>query len=173
MEKFDPKDLLSEPIKMKLKEKKDLTYNAVFSEVERENPKLAEKYLGPTPDKKNKPKGGNSMSVKEKIIEYLQSNRRREIEIPELGEIIWANPVTVIEMEKIMNLSQAGASLKDFHIWSIIEKAEDEEGKKILTLEDKPYLEKMEWSIITRISNDIHKTITFDEAKKNSKMTPS
>jgi hypothetical protein len=113
------------------------------------------------------------MSLKEKIIEHLQSDRRRKIEIPELGEVIWANPVTVLEMEKIMNLSQVGANSKDFHIWSIIEKAEDEEGKKIFTLEDKPYLEKMEWSIITRISNEIHKMIAFDEAKKNSQITPS
>lgn len=113
------------------------------------------------------------MSLKEKIIEHLQSDRRRKIEIPELDETIWATPVTVLEMEKIMTLSQGGVSTKDFHIWTIIEKAEDEQRKKIFTLEDKPYLEKMEWSIITGISNKINKTITFDEAKKKSPIIPS
>jgi hypothetical protein len=104
--------------------------------------------------------------LREKVIEYLKKDRRRSIEIPEFDEMIYFTPVTVLEMEKIMTLSGSGASSKDFHIWSIIEKAEDAEGKKVFTIEDKPYLEKMDWAIISRISNEIQRVIPFSELKK-------
>lgn len=113
------------------------------------------------------------MSLKDKIYECLKEPRRRRIEIPELAEAVYTGPVTVLEMDKIMTLSGGGSSSKDFHLWTLIEKAEDEGGKKIFGIEDKPFLEKMEWSIISRISNEIHRTISFDEAKKNSPITPS
>jgi len=111
--------------------------------------------------------------LRDKVIEYLQKDRRRSMGIPELDETIYFTPVTVLEMEKIMTLSGGGASSKDFHIHTIIEKAEDAEGKKVFSIEDKPYLEKMDWAIISRISNEIHRTISFEDAKKNSPITPS
>jgi len=89
------------------------------------------------------------------------------MEIPELDETIYFTPVNVLEMEKIMTISGGGASSKDFHIWTIIEKAEDSEGKKVFTIEDKPYLEKMDWAIVSRISNEIQRVIPFVELKKN------
>jgi hypothetical protein len=113
------------------------------------------------------------MSLKDKMLDYLQTDRRRSIHVPEFDETIYVTPVNVLEMEKLMTLSGTGASNKEFHIWSIIEKAEDAEGKKIFGVEDKPYLEKMDWSIISKISNEIHRTVSFDEAKKNSTITPS
>jgi len=89
------------------------------------------------------------------------------MEIPELDETIYFTPVNVLEMEKIMTISGGGASSKDFHIWTIIEKAEDSEGKKVFTIEDRPYLEKMDWAIVSRISNEIQRVIPFVELKKN------
>ena len=107
------------------------------------------------------------MALRDKVIEYLQKDRRRSMEIPELDETIYFTPVNVLEMEKIMTISGGGASSKDFHIWTIIEKAEDSEGKKVFTIEDKPYLEKMDWAIVSRISNEIRRVIPFVELKKN------
>ena len=107
------------------------------------------------------------MALRDKVIEYLQKDRRRSVEIPDLDETIYFTPVNVLEMEKIMTLSDGGASSKDFHIWTIIEKAEDSEGKKVFTIEDKPYLEKMDWAIVSRISNEIQRVIPFVELKKN------
>jgi hypothetical protein len=107
------------------------------------------------------------MTFRDKILDYLQKDRQRSIEIPELNETIFCTPVTVLEMEKIMALSGGGTSSKDFHIHTIIEKAEDAEGKKVFTIEDKPYLEKMDWAIISRISNEIQRAISFPELKKN------
>ena len=107
------------------------------------------------------------MALRDKVIEYLQKDRRRSMEIPELDETIYFTPVNVLEMEKIMTISGGGASSKDFHIWTIIEKAEDSEGKKVFTIEDRPYLEKMDWTIVSRISNEIQRVIPFVELKKN------
>ena len=67
--------------------------------------------------------------LRDKILNYLQKDKHRSVEIPELDETIYFTPVTVLEMEKIMTMSAAGASSKDFHIWTLIEKAEDSEGK--------------------------------------------
>jgi hypothetical protein len=111
--------------------------------------------------------------LRDKIIEYLQKDRKRSIEIPELEETIYFTPVTVLEMEKIMTLSGGGASSKDFHVQTIIEKAEDAEGKKVFSIEDKSYLEKMDWAIIVRISNEIQKIASFEDTKKNSLIPPS
>jgi hypothetical protein len=105
--------------------------------------------------------------LRDKILDYLQKDRRRSLEIPELDETIYFTPVTVLEMDKIMTLSGSGASSKDFHVHTIIEKGEDSEGKKVFTIEDKPYLEKMDWAIISRISNEIQRVIPFLELKKN------
>lgn len=104
---------------------------------------------------------------REKVIEYVQKDRRRSMEIPELEETIYFTPTTVPEMEKIMILCRGGASAKDFHIHTIIEKVEDSEGRKVFTIEDIPYLEKMDWAIITRISNEIHRVMSLSEIKKN------
>lgn len=112
-------------------------------------------------------KGEELMPLKEKILDYLQKDKHRSVEIPEVDETIYFTPVTVLEMEKIMTVSGGGASSKDFHVWTIIEKAEDSEGKKIFSIEDKVYLEKMDWIIISRISNEIHKFLLPGELKKN------
>lgn len=45
-----------------------------------------------------------------------------------------------------------------FLVWTVIMKAEDEEGKKIFTDIDKPTLEQMSFSILAKISNAIHET---------------
>lgn len=119
------------------------------------------------------------MSLKEKVIEHLQSDRRKSMKIvagkdsPLNGQEIYWQPVMALEMEKIMTLSGGGTNSKDYHVWTIIEKAEEENGQKIFTLEDKSLLERLEWKIVSSISNKMHDHLTFDEAKKNSQITPS
>jgi len=111
------------------------------------------------------------MSFKDKMFEYLQSDRRRSIFVPELDETIYFSPVTVLEMEKIMTISQGQTSAT--HVWTMIEKAEDESGKKIFDAGDKPMLEKLDWNIITRITGEILKIAPVAEVKKTSEKTPS
>jgi hypothetical protein len=42
---LDPGEVLSELIKTKLKEEKDLSYGMAFSEVQKENPELSKRYF--------------------------------------------------------------------------------------------------------------------------------
>lgn len=111
------------------------------------------------------------MSFKDKMLEYLQSDRRKSIYIPELEETIYFSPITVLEMEKILTVSQGQTSAT--HVWTLIEKVEDESGKKIFTVEDKPILEKLDWNIITKITGEILKIGPVAEVKKTSEKTPS
>jgi len=111
------------------------------------------------------------MSFKDKMIEYLQTDRRKSIAVHELDETIYFSPVTVLEMEKIMTIAQGQTSAT--HVWTVIEKAEDESGKKIFTVEDKPMLEKLDWNIITRISGEILKVASVSDLKKTSETIPS
>jgi len=111
------------------------------------------------------------MSLKEKMMEYLNSDRRKSIYVPELNETIFFTPVTVMQMEKIMTAAQGGTSAT--HIWILIEKAEHEDGSKAFTVEDKPFIELLDWNIVTRISGEILKVIPVSEVKKTSENSPS
>ncbi len=112
------------------------------------------------------------MSVKEKIQTYLQSDRRRSIYVKELDETIFFSPVMVLEQERIFTRSQGGANSKEFHLATIIEKAENEEGLKLFSAEDSGLLEKLDWKIITRISNAIQGGYSVEKAKEELKKTP-
>ena len=111
------------------------------------------------------------MSLKEKIYDHVSHPVRREIQVPEFEETVYYTPITVLEMEKILTLSGRGASTKDFHIWTLIEKAEDADGKKIFSIEDKPILEKMGWKTLIDITNKIGGTVPPGETKKNWSQT--
>jgi hypothetical protein len=75
--------------------------------------------------------------------------------------------VTVLEMQKLSTLSGEAKDRKDFHIWTLIEKVEDAEGKKIFTVEDKPFLEKLPWRVVIDISEAIHNMAGGEGIKKN------
>ncbi len=114
---------------------------------------------------------------KDSMIQYLQEIRkpesRKEIFVKELNEKIYFSPVTVLEQEAIFARSAGGSQSKGFHLATIVEKAEAEDGKKIFSLEDWPILEKLPWRVITRISNAIQGDYSVEEAKKNSSPTAS
>jgi hypothetical protein len=112
------------------------------------------------------------MNFKEKFQEYLQQPHRKSVEIKEPGleGTIHFTPLTVLEMEKVRTASQGNNAA--FNVWLLIEKAEDEEGKKLFSAEDKPFLEKMPWSVITDVVAVIMKIPGMEELKKNLTTTP-
>ncbi len=114
---------------------------------------------------------------KDSMIQYLQEIQkpegRKEVFVKELNEKIYFSPVTILDQELIFSRSAGGANSKDFHLATIIEKAEAEDSKKIFSIEDKPILEKLPWRVITRISNAIQGDYSVEEAKKNSSPIPS
>jgi|GEM_PF-1477369 len=115
------------------------------------------------------------MTIKDKITAYLQADHRQSIFVEELGETIFYNPITVLEMEKILVLSQAGSGgqSKDYHLSVVIEKAEEEGGAKIFSLTDRPMLERLPWRVVTRISNAIQGGYSVRDARNDLKKTPS
>jgi len=111
------------------------------------------------------------MSLKEKMMDYLNSDRKRSIYVPEFNETVYFTPITVVQMEKIMTLSQN--SMSATHVWTIIEKAEKEDGSKAFGVEDKPFIEQVPWSIVTKITGEIMNVVPVEEVKKNSEKTSS
>ena len=113
------------------------------------------------------------MDFKQKVMGYLQQDHRVSVEITEPGleATIYFTPITVIEFDKILTMSQGSSS--GIHIWTLIEKAEDEAGKKMFSTEDKPFLEKLPWGVVNQITSKILKIPTVEETKKNSEKTPS
>ena len=113
------------------------------------------------------------MSIKDSFLQYLQelkkSESRKQVHVKEIGVTIYFTPVTVCEQEKIFSLSGGGAQSKQFHLATVIEKAENEDGSKIFDIQDKPFLEQLPWRVITRISNAIQGDYSVEKAKK----TPS
>jgi hypothetical protein len=107
------------------------------------------------------------MALKEKIYNFFRENQKRSFHVEKFDETIYFSPVTVLEMQKFTTLSGEGKDQKDFHIWTIIEKAEDSEGKKIFSVEDKPFLEKLPWRVVIDISEAIHGLPNVKEIKKN------
>jgi len=102
------------------------------------------------------------MSLREKLTQHLQMDWRQSMELPVdeksplYGQVISWNPLMALDMNKILTLSGGGTNSADFHIWTIIEKAEEQENQKAFTLEDKPLLERLGWRILADISNKIH-----------------
>jgi hypothetical protein len=105
------------------------------------------------------------MNLKQRMMEYVNSDRRKSVSIPEWDMNIYFKPITVIEMDKIMTLAQGNMAAT--HIWALIEKAENEDGSKAFDAGDKPFLEQVDWSIITRMTGELLKTPSIDELKKN------
>ncbi len=105
------------------------------------------------------------------MMDYIHSDRRRSVYIQEWDETIFFTPITVLEMEKIMTLAQGGTGAT--HVWTLITKAENEDGSKAFGVEDKPFLEQLDWNIITKVTGEIMNIAPVAEVKKTSEMTPS
>lgn len=111
------------------------------------------------------------MGLKEKMMEYLNSDRRKSIYIPELEETVYFSPITVLQMEKIMTVAQGGTA--PIHVWTMIEKCEKADGSKAFGAEDKPFIEQLDWTIVTKITGEILKVSAIEDLKKTSETIPS
>lgn len=117
------------------------------------------------------------MNFKESLISYLQDlqkpENRKSVFFKELDQTIYFSPVTVLDQEKIFAQSGGGSQSKEFHLFTIIEMAQAEDGSKIFEASDRAILEKLPWRVVTRISNAIQSDYSVEAAKKNLKETPS
>ena len=94
------------------------------------------------------------------------------VEVPEWLDdaggptIIFCKPITLFEMRKWW----AGINKDDITIFvdMIISKAEDREGKKLFTLEDKqPLLRSAEYSVIARVAGEMIDHTEPGDVEKN------
>lgn len=114
------------------------------------------------------------MSLAKRIADRQRASRK-VIEVKEWGEddssplIIHCGPLLAIEMEKIQrkhpNFFQSAtiAGMVDL----IIMKAEDKDGEKLFTLEDKPTLMREEFSLIATVAGEMISSTSVEEAEKN------
>jgi hypothetical protein len=114
------------------------------------------------------------MSLAKRIAER-QKRDRKSIEVAEWGEdsdsplMVYFGPMLALEMEKIQrkhpNFFQSATigGMVDL----IILKAEDKNGEKLFTLEDKPTLMREEFGLIARIAGEIISGPSQEEVEKN------
>ena len=95
------------------------------------------------------------------------------VEVPEWKDessgaptILYSKPITLFEMRKWWK----GMQSDDITIFAdlIIAKAEDREGQKVFTLEDKqPLLRTAEFSVLARVAGEIVDHSDAEELEKN------
>jgi hypothetical protein len=112
------------------------------------------------------------MSLRNKVYDYVgrRKETREVFSVPEFGEDIYFSFIDSIEWEKVIKLSKD--SVVANNVWVVILKAEDLDGNKIFSLEDKHVLEELDYRILCGIANRIREK-TLGEIKKNSSETPS
>lgn len=91
----------------------------------------------------------------DRIREHFQALGVREISVPEWNMVIFSTPVTLGERHRIY----AGIkSENDYEVLAkiLIAKAQDKDGNKLFTLEDRPVLlQKADSAIMIRVAAEI------------------
>lgn len=113
------------------------------------------------------------MGLGERIAAKRQA-ARKIIEVPEWGDEtalqIWVSPLTCADVDKLQRKhkdflqSMSIAAMVDL----IIQKAEDKDGEKLFTLEDKPFLMREQIGVVSRVAAEMFANITtVEEHEKN------
>ncbi len=113
------------------------------------------------------------MGLGERIAAKRQA-ARKIIEVPEWGEDsalqVWISPLTCADIDKLQRKhkdflqNMSIAAMVDL----IIQKAENKEGEKLFTLEDKPFLMREEVKVVSRVAAEMFVGIsTIEDHEKN------
>ncbi len=112
------------------------------------------------------------MGIGERIAAKRQTNRKT-IEVAEWGEddplVIYVGSLTCADVDKLQRKH------KDFltnmtvnaMVDLIIQKAEDKNGDKLFTLEDKPFLMREPVSLVSRVAGEMFATVILVDEQKN------
>jgi len=107
------------------------------------------------------------LSIIERAKRHAEGLGRKMVEVPEWADdsgaptILYSKPITLFEMRKWWK----GMQSDDITIFVdlIIAKAEDREGNKVFTLEDKqPLLRTAEFSVLARVAGEM---VDFTDAE--------
>lgn len=113
------------------------------------------------------------MGLGERIAAKRQA-ARKVIEVSEWGDEaalqIWVSPLTCADVDKLQRKhkdflqSMSIAAMVDL----IIQKAEDKDGEKLFTLEDKPFLMREQIGVVSRVAAEMFANITtVEDHEKN------
>jgi len=116
------------------------------------------------------------MSLGKEILARVNNRRQRNIiEVPEWGEddaplLVYVSALTVGDIDKLQRKHKN--FLVDMQMSGMVEliimKAENKEGEKLFTLEDKVYLMKMDLPVITDVVSKIMSSIdSVEDHEKN------
>ena len=112
------------------------------------------------------------MSIIERAKRHAESLGRKIVEVPEWVDddggptILYSKPITLFEMRKWW----AGMQKDDITVFVdlIIAKAEDADGEKAFTIEDKqPLLRTAEFSVLARVAGELVDHDDADTIEKN------
>ncbi len=111
----------------------------------------------------------------ERAKEHLSTLGRKRIEVPEWGEngktlVIFCPPFTLADKKKIKaHTDRAGGADLDALAYTVIFKAEDEDGKPLFTLDDKKSLvSDVDSEVLSRIVFEMTVYQTPEEIEKKS-----
>jgi hypothetical protein len=98
------------------------------------------------------------MKAIDRAVEHFKSKPVKRIEVPEWGDdsgplVIFANPITLREQSKLSRIEGGDAEML---IEVLVMKAEDGQGNKLFTIEDKPKIRSsVDPSLVAKIVSQI------------------
>lgn len=112
------------------------------------------------------------MSIAQRIA--ARTSQKRHIEVPQWGEPgspekVYFGPLLAGELNRIQRKHPSFLQSASFEamVDLIILKAENGQGEKLFTLEDKPILMREEVSIISSVAADLMSSTNVEEHEKN------
>ena len=105
--------------------------------------------------------------ILEKAKEHFKEIDRKIIDVPEWGITVYSKPLTLADKRKLTrNIKPDDVTL---FADVLIQKAEDKEGKKLYTLEDKQTLMHLvDSEVVARVAQEILKVIPVDDWEKKN-----
>ena len=96
-------------------------------------------------------------SILDQAEEQFNSIKRKTIEVPEWNTTIYAKPLTLNEKRKLYrNLGSKNDDISLMMVESVILKAEDKDGKKMFTVDDRDrLLNKVDPDVVSDIASHI------------------
>jgi len=97
------------------------------------------------------------ISILEHAEEQFSSIKRKQIDIPEWNTTIYAKPLTLAEKRKLYrNLGAKSEDVSSMMVEALIMKAEDKDGKKLFTPDDRDRLmNKVDPDVVSAVATEI------------------
>ena len=97
------------------------------------------------------------ISILDHAEEQFSSIQRKQIDVPEWNTTIYSKPLTLAEKRKLYrNLGAKSEDVSSMMVEALIMKAEDKDGKKLFTPDDRDRLmNKVDPDVVSAISTEI------------------